>query len=350
MAFSTLSDPYVIAAFWAGIGALLLTVLLSLQIVRLRLQLRRQQRHENRVHDKWRPVFNAAIVGETPEMGGTLSRKELRPFLKLWLHLQFSVRGDAQEALNNVARKLRVDERARKMLTGGNRAEKLSAALVLGYLRDTPAWPELLRLAGHKDNLLSLNAVWALLRIDPPTALQQLLPVIVDRGDWPLPRVVSMLQEVGEPALNQLTALVPQLPPERLPQALRLAEALRLSLPGALLSQLLGSDSPALLIPALRCVNTPEPLCQVRSLLRHPDWRVRVQVAKALGRIGDRDDISALVDLLRDTEWWVRYRAAQSLTALPGCSTEDMRNLRSMLADRFAVDMLAQVMAERGLS
>jgi HEAT repeat protein len=348
LAFSTLSDPYVAVAFWTGLGALLITALLSLQIIRLRISLRRRERYEKAVHEKWRPLLNAAIVGEGPQLPTKLSRKELEPFLKLWLHLQLSLRGDAQEALNDLARSLHIEESARRMLAAGNRAGKLSAILVLGYMRDSHAWPQLLDHATRRDNLLSLNAVWALLRIDPKAGLEKLLPSIVEREDWALPRIVSILRETGQDSREALAGPLLNLPPEHLPHALRLAEAMRVEVPAPLLAKLLRSGSSALQVTALRCVNTPDSLPLVRLLLHHADWRVRVQVAKALGRIGDRNDISSLVELLRDSQWWVRYRAAQSLIGLPGLSLEDIRSLRNILADRFAVDMLAQVMAERG--
>ncbi|MDE2600264.1 MAG: HEAT repeat domain-containing protein [Rhodocyclaceae bacterium] len=350
MGSSTLSDPYVAAAFWTGLGALLLTLLLSLQIIRLRILLRRRERRDQAVHRKWRPLLNTAIVGEMPRLPSTLPKKEIQPFLTLWLHLQFSLRGEAQEALNEIARRLHIDEIARRMLAHGNRAEKLSAVLVLGYMRDPQAWERLLHFAADKDNLLSLNAVWGALRINPEAGLQKLLPSLLERQDWAMTRVVSILQEVGEGAHRALTTMIPTLPPEHLPHALRLVEAMRVAMPTSLLIQLLRSDSPTLLVTALRCINTPEPLPQTRALLRHEDWRVRVQVAKALGRIGNRDDIAGLIALLQDSEWWVRYRAAQALTELPEFSLEDIQRLRNALNDRFAVDMLSQVMAERGLA
>lgn len=349
MVSSTLSDPYVSAAFWAGIGALTLTALLSLQILRLRLRLRRRERYEKLIHDKWRPLLNAAIVGETPALECRLPQRELQPFLKLWLHLQFSVRGDAQEALNDIARRLHIQDKARLMLADGNRAEKLSAVLVLGYLRDISAKGQLHDLATSKDNLLSLNAVWAFLRVDPKTGLKKLMPSIVARDDWPLTRLVNILQEVGEDAHKALAEVIPNLPPEQLPHAFRLAESMRITVPPLLLVELLKKNSPTLQIAALRCVNTPELLPTVRSLLLHEDWRVRVQVAKALGRIGDREDLSGLVELLGDPEWWVRYRAAESLMGLPGLSVDDIKTLSNILRDRFAVEMLAQVMAEKGI-
>jgi hypothetical protein len=88
----------------------------------------------------------------------------------------------------------------------------------------------------------------------------------------------------------------------------------------------------------------------VRALLAHADWQVRVQAAKALGRIGERGDAARLVALLGDAEWWVRYRAAQSLVELPALSQADFDAVRAGLTDRFAVDMLAQVLAEKEIA
>jgi len=73
---------------------------------------------------------------------------------------------------------------------------------------------------------------------------------------------------------------------------------------------------------------------------------VRVQAARALGRVGERSDAERLVALLGDAQWWVRYRAAQALLELPALSRADLDALRASLTDRFAADMLSQAMAE----
>nr|WP_308633763.1 HEAT repeat domain-containing protein [Massilia sp. YIM B02769] len=101
-------------------------------------------------------------------------------------------------------------------------------------------------------------------------------------------------------------------------------------------------------IAALRSVRTPETIADVRALLAHEDWQVRVQAARALGRIGERADAERLVALLGDAQWWVRYRAAQALLELPALSGADLAALHASLTDRFAADMLAQAMAESG--
>jgi HEAT repeat protein len=140
--------------------------------------------------------------------------------------------------------------------------------------------------------------------------------------------------------------MLPRLENSRLPRALRIAEALRIELPAEVLRTALAHAEVAVVTAALRIVHTPLLQEPVRALLAHEDWQVRVQAAKALGRIGDRGDTDRLVALLADREWWVRYRAAQALVELPWLTRAGLDALHAALEDRYAADMLAQVMAE----
>lgn len=350
MAFSTHSDPYVAAAFWTGLGALLLTVLLGLQILRLRMALRLRERQEARALAKWRPLLNAATMGEVPDSLPPLERNERLPLLKAWVHLQASMRGDAQDALNDMARRLALDAFARDRLARGRRAEQLLACLVLGYLRDTRAWPYLQNLARLRDDTLALNAMWAMARIDPQAASASLIKTFIEQDHWAISRVIGILQEAREAAAIALTHLLPGLDTMHLTRALRIAEAMRLNLPAGLLAKALHSQSVSVIVAGLRSVADPANIGEVRALLAHEDWQVRLQAVKALGRIGSRADASLLLPALQDRQWWVRYRAAQALLDLPGVSEKDLDSLRASLPDRFAIDMLAQAMAERGMA
>ncbi len=340
------SDPILAAAFWTGIAALLLTLLLGLEILRLRIALRARQRRESRTLARWRPILNAAIVGDCPQQLPTLAASERLHFIKLWVHLQASLRGDAGAALNDVARRLGLDNEARGMLGRRARTERLLAALMLGHLGDRQAWPQLLRLAGLDDPTLSLTALWALVRIDPQAAAEYLTPLFIEREDWAMSHVAGILQQAGTPVVAVLAGMLPRLGAERLPRALRIAEALRVELPAESLAAAMGSGDVAVVTAALRIVNTPLLQDAVRVRLQDEDWQVRVQAAKALGRIGDRGDVERLVALLADREWWVRYRAAQALVELPWLKRADLAALQATLEDRYAADMLAQVLAE----
>jgi HEAT repeat protein len=350
LASSTVSDPFVAAAIWSGAAALLLTLLLSLQIVRLRVGLRLDERRTARAQVKWRPHLHAAVAGEaTPEMPALVARERLA-FLTLWVHLQASLRGDGREALNDVARRLGLDLHARAMLSGRGRTERLLAMLVLGHLGDSHAWPLLQRHVGRDANAQSLTALWAMARIDPQAAAQYMTTLFIEREDWALAHVAGILQQAAEPVERELVALLPQLDPASLPRALRIAEAIRVSLPAPVLGAALRSSEVPVLIAALRGELTFEILGEVRALLAHEDWQVRISAVKALGRIGERSDVERLAALLGDPEWWVRYRAAQSLVGLPTLSRQEVVALRDTLTDRFGADMLTQVLAEKEMA
>jgi hypothetical protein len=344
-----LSDPIVAAAFWTGVGSLLLTIILGLRILELRMALRRRERLEERAFAKWRPVLHAALVGEPAELP-RLPDHERLPFLKLWVHLQGSLRGDARDALNTIARELGVEASARRLLADGRRAERLLAALTLGHLRDPEAWSKLVNLSALPDRTLALTAIWAMVRIDPRAAAAQILPQYLAHEDWSLSHVAAMLQEAPVPAGAALAELLPSLPEAQLPRALRMAEALRMQVPAGVLRAALASSDIAVLVAALRSVTMPDAIDLVRALLGHTHWQVRVQAARAMGRIGALDDVARLEPLLADREWWVRYRAAQSAVELANLYGAPLDQVRAHLSDRFAADMLAQVLAEKGIA
>ncbi|KQQ96772.1 HEAT repeat domain-containing protein [Massilia sp. Leaf139] len=343
---ATHPDAFISAALWTGFAALVLTLLLGLQIIAMRMLLRQRQRSDARALARWRPLLNAAIVGDMPQALPPLRRGERLPFLRLWAHLQGSLRGEANEALNEVARRLGIDAYARGLLVRGNRPARLLSALVLGHLHDREAWPALLRMAAQPDNTVSLTALWALVRVDPPAAADYMVPLFIEREEWALSLAAGVLQQATEAAAAALARTLPALPQEKLPRALRIAEALHATLPVGVLGAALASASMPVVIAGLRGVRTPETLPQVRALLAHEDWQVRVQAARALGRVGERADAERLAALLGDREWWVRYRAAEALLELPALSRADLDALRASLTDRFAADMLSQAMAE----
>jgi len=345
-AFAAPSDPILATAYWTGIGALVLTLLLGLQIIRLRLLLRARQRRDARALARWRPIFNAVIVGETPAGLPALSKAERPHFIKLWVHLQASLRGDASDALNALARRLGVERDARTMLARGARTERLLATLLLGHLGDRDSWDTLRTLTASPDVTLSLSALWALVRIDPHAAAAYLTPLFIERDDWAMSHVAGILKEASAPVAGVMADLLPTLAPERLPRALRIAEALRIDLPPAVLADAMASSDIGLVTGALRIVATPAARDQVRGLLTHADWQVRVLAAKAIGRIGDPSDVARLAALLGDREWWVRYRAAQAIVELPWLGPDDLDALHASLTDRFAADIFAQVIAE----
>jgi HEAT repeat protein len=118
---------------------------------------------------------------------------------------------------------------------------------------------------------------------------------------------------------------------------------------GVVVSTLLAtSQDPDNLTAALRHARSPALLPDVVRLARHPAWPVRTQAATALGRLGGAEERGLLLDLLSDPQWWVRYRAAQALFAGRMGTRDELAALAGGLGDRFARDIVAQVLAEGG--
>ncbi|AEG93432.1 HEAT repeat domain-containing protein [Ramlibacter tataouinensis] len=330
MGSSSLSDPYLIAAFWAGVVATALVLLVCLLIVGLRLASRRREARWQRFVALWRPALLSVVAAEDAGLPlPPLRRRDGEHFLRLWLYLQESLRGGAADQLNEVALRLQVPDMAQRMLSRGSRPGQLLATLALGSLRHRPAWEALLRTAGRPLPLLSVNAARALVQIDPLAAAQQLMPLILSRHDWDTSRVASFLAGGRQAFWLLLVKVLPSLPPPEALRGLRLAEALRLQLPPRVLRTLLDPRRrPEVIWAALPLAHDDQALQAVRPLLAHPTWQVRQQATTTLARLAGPDDVPALAALLEDGRFEVRLAAARGLAALPFLRPDDLRQLQ----------------------
>ncbi|MCG2583961.1 HEAT repeat domain-containing protein [Massilia sp. TS11] len=350
MGFGPLSDPYLRLAFWTGMGALALTLALAGQIVLMRIALRRAERRAARLVAVWRPLLAIAASEDALPPLPPLARRDELAFLRLWVHLQASLRGSAREGLNRVAQELGAEQMALRFLARGNRPTVLVACLVLGYLRAASAWPRLLEMARGRNTLGSLVAAWAMVKIDPARATRALVYLAIGRPDWPLAKVVAILQEAGQDATHVFTEQLQNQQEDALLRCLRIADGLRVQLPASVHAPLLAHPRSDVVSAALRLPAAPPLLPRIRALARHPDWHVRVQAAKALGQVGQEADLNLLLTLLMDSQWWVRYRAAQALCRLPFLDPQRLRALAAGSGDRYASDMIEHVLAEGGLA
>jgi HEAT repeat protein len=76
-------------------------------------------------------------------------------------------------------------------------------------------------------------------------------------------------------------------------------------------------------------------------------WELRAIVATALATYGADQNESTLLDLVCDREWWVRYRAAESLTQ---CSNPDEVVERvAARNDKYALEMLRFALDKKAL-
>lgn len=355
MAYATHSDALLHWVAWFSLAAIAVMVVLLLDILRLRGKLAARKRHERHFLEIWQPLLAQAVAREQETLPA-LDPKDVVLFLKLWNHLHESLRGQARNQLNIIALRAGVLEHAHALLHRRHLGLQLLALTTIGNLKADYNWPVILEIARSPDPLLSLTAAHTLFHINAEMALQDLRPQFIGRMDWPEPHLASFLKEVATDGMYASLA-------ENAVQLSGFDEPVYRKRLGRLLRILLVAPYPVV-IPAIRrilskvrthetlaqCIKflrEPEDLAVVRSNLRHSDWIVRLQVAKALGRLGAAEDSARLLALLGDPVWWVRYRAAQALVALTRGDVQKLSALRAGLKDRFALDMLEMAEAER---
>lgn len=344
-----------------GVGGFTLAVTLLLLVVLFALKLLEQSRlRRDRLFDEvWHPLLVKTAVGESsPQVLPPLRPGDDWRFLKLWVRFQTTVKGASQERLRQLGWTLRCGQWARTWLDSPHRSEQIFGILCLGYLRDESAWEPLATRLQDARNSVFIYAAWALLQLAPDRAAPMVVDQLMRRRDLNVLQASTVLRPFRRGLNEQLT--------RRLSDAaslhtasdaataivdvgwgLRLGWGLNLKPADDLLTPWLKPDQPIdLIIGALRLLQGPEGLDAVRALVAHPGWQVRTQVAVTLGRLGMPEDQERLMQLLMDAQWWVRYRAAQSLARTPFMSRQEVQARVAQLPDRYAREMAQQAFLE----
>jgi len=204
-------------------------------------------------------------------------------------------------------------------------------------------------LATRSAPIISFAAARAMLRIDPRRALDSLSTSIPARVDWPLARLASIFESLGPSVVtNSLITMLLRRPRPGLDRVVKLARYGQPEKISSIVRGWLGSSTdPDVLMAALACIESRADVPWAVGAAEHPEWRVRMSAARAIGKVGNREELPALLQLLRDPVWWVRYHAAHGLIRLEGLAPHELDALREGARDSFAADMLGQALAER---
>lgn len=352
MGFAIFSDPLLRPLFWTGIGVLVLALVMLAAVLVLRIALLFRRRREQSFIEVWRPLLMQAVDGMPPLLPKLASADRVT-FLRLWNHLQESLRGNATANLNRLLVACGLEDYVGRLLDSRSISRQLIGVATIGHLRRSGMESRLHELAGEPHPPLSLAAGRAALQIEPERNVAWFLSMFVQREDWPLAKVASILSGQGAdavtPPLIDTIETLARTPGagDKLARLLQLLEIAHADRAAPVLRCILRDSSDERTIAAsLRALQDPRDLPLVRRFASHAGWIVRVQAARALGRMGAAEDRKLLAQLLSDPHWWVRYRAAQSLVALPSVGPGELEKIRAVLPDRFASDMLRQAMAE----
>jgi HEAT repeat protein len=341
-------DPLLALAFRTGLGIIACSVLMLAAVFLLRLRLVLRQRRERRHAAQWRPLL-AECVYAVPARLPKVPRDLRYCFMKLWNYHYESLEGGARANLEALGRALKLDVMARRFLRKSDLRQRLIAIVTLGHLGDRECWSELRELISDPSPMLSLVAARALIDIDTRATLAWLVTVMAEREDWPLARLVAMLEQAGPDQVTPplLEALQAAGSPAQTVRLLGMMEVAHSGPARAAAARIVReSEDPEVIAAGLRLLGDPRDLELARSCAANASWVVRVAAARLLGRIGEPVDRRLLASMLSDSHWWVRYHAARALTALPFTSFVELEIIRPTLEDRFASDMLAQAIAE----
>lgn len=351
MGFAIDSDPWLRAAVWLGIGAFAVSLGLLVAVALVRMQLVARVARERAFRARWQPLL-VASVERVPDDLPPLAQRDGEFFLQLWNRMHDALRGNAQLQLNELARRVGADRIAARFVASRSLRRRLIGVLTLGQLRDRTALAAVDRLLADERPALSLAAAQARLRIDAASGLGSVVDLAGRREEWAIGKLVSMLRECDAVAVSIALGAAIEAASKRsdaavMTRLLRLAPTAHADvLRPAIRSALERATDPDALAAALAALQHPDDAALARAALDHEHPVVRLQATKMLGRLGAREDVPRFVALLSDPSWWVRYRSAQALVAAPWLGPGELEHIRSGLADRFALDMLAQAMAE----
>ncbi|HSD70419.1 MAG TPA: HEAT repeat domain-containing protein [Woeseiaceae bacterium] len=351
MAISSASHLATIAAYAAAGG----TAVLFLYAMGLRISHILQARTRQRVRNTWWPVFAEAATSERRNAAARLPRtprRHLPVVLREWCGFRNSVRGASVNRLNALARHAGLLALARDGLDSRHLGRKLLAVQAIGLLKDLPSWHAIQSLLEHKSIALSITAAAALVDIDARRAVPLVIPLICSNDRWPRTQIAKLLANAGPDNISDaLCAAITSSTDSIAARLLRYADCISTSQLNQLLDRLLVErQAPDLLAAALKVARGLNCYETVVALTQHKAWYVRMQAAAVLGQFGTRTSIRHLEPLMSDPEWWVRYRAAQAIASLPFLGPHALRRLRERQTDRYARDMLQQVLAERGVA
>lgn len=341
-------------ALWAAVIASAFTLVLFFYCLGLRVARILHERELARLRGQWWPVIARATMDDgTDDIDITSLRRGSRVMLlREWCRFRSLVTGSSCRSLQWLADDLDLLAVARRVLRRRTVSAKLLAVQALGFLRDRESWDDIVELLHHRNVTISITAATALVYIDPKSAIAMVMPLIGNRRTWPRTQVGRMLNLAGSDAVTiPLCGAIQNADTDEACRLLQFHESASMQAMDDLVAQLLLTRTdPRLIAAALKAVRGTLPNKIVERLSRHKMWFVRMQAAALLGRFGRREDYRILEPLLSDSEWWVRYRAAQAITRLPFLGPHALRKLCKRQTDRYAGDIMQQALAEVGIA
>lgn len=348
-------NPITTFAIWLFVGVMAATAVLFVYTLGLRTATILQARNRVRCIRVWHTIFAAAMMSRDEARNIALphiGRADRSDLLEEWNSIRSLVEGEAARNLIILARRAGIHALAARLARKRGVKPRILAAQTFGNLGDKKYYDDMRELIDHPNAAVSVTAAHALVQIDPDRAVNVFVPMIEKRRDWPLNRVSIILSRAGSERIGEpMYRVTRSADSNGKAYLLKFGHLVESEVMYALIEELLReSDDNAVLAAALKLVRGYRGVPRLAALIKHDEWYVRLQAAKAIGRVGREEHLSLLEILLGDREWWVRYRAAQAIVSLPFLGPNQLRRLVEQQTDRYAADMLRQAIAEVGLA
>jgi hypothetical protein len=345
------SDVIVQLVWYSSAVLLLMTLLLLALTLFMHYERRQRDKSRQQATEQWTPILFSWIYSPEENTGPLpeLNAERFGFVVQLWLQLEQTVRGSASSRLAELAQRLKLIPVMKQWLHGYSTDKKLTAIMALGIVQEKSAFADLIPHVLDKRTIFSLVAARALLAIDPKLGLPVILSQI-HRDDWSVSRLAGLLVRLPHALMvRSITECAEKATAKELRRLIKLIHILSPIDSQPLIQQALVQypNEMELLTTAFSSAVSPDLLPLLRQQVDNPQWEVRVQLAKALARLGDCSDAPLLLKMLSDPNWWVRYRSAQSLIALPGVEDEQLQLWQQQLTDPFAIAILLQVKEEQ---
>ncbi len=341
--------------YWAIVILLALNVSIVLLTVGVKaartIRVGRYKRHFRRIEPA---VEDYIITGEDqPEL------EALRPWQQdvfvshLIVERMALVRGSGKDHLKRLADDLGLVDRYLEDLGSRRRWRRARAAENLGYFGGERSVLHLGRLLADSDETVRAVAARALARIGTPEAAKILAKTLDDPSELTRLRMAENLERIGPLAIEPLVEILKngktqaQILAARVLGNFRAAEA-RPALREAMLGGSL-ADIRAQATLALGKIGDSEDIPALLQASTDELWPVRAQVANSLGMIGELSTIPTLQRLAVDKEWWVRMNASRALAKMGPAGERALARLLES-EDRFARDRAAAALEERGIT
>jgi HEAT repeat protein len=346
MNFAFGSDPKIVFAFWLGLAVVAVTLLMLVIIIVMRQVVSHRERSHLNAVARWAGLLATVPPDRLPALSGD----EVRGFVSAWV-TKATRDHDTPELLRRSADAVGLEAHLLRFLKRSDFNDRIAAITAFGHYGDTAHFDRIADFLGDRSPIISLCAAAALMRIDASRAVSLFVPQIMRRDDWARGRIAAILRDATDPNVaKELSEATLRANADLAPRLVRFLAGVSPNAASSVIrASLTAASDDHLTSTCLQVMTDPADLDLVRPLLQHERWHVRMHAASALGRLGSPGDERDLVRLLSDPQWWVRYRAAQALTQLPFLDEKALYDIGTAQTDRFALDILGHVMAEKKL-